>query len=340
MESEEDPFEAMALENDEMMPWLEMMSRQTVAGVAASEQPSVAPPSEQPSRQLPTVDAVLHMEEDRCPASGVALRRAASAMSTCVAAAESSSMQDIASLADEREALWKTSIDEVLAPYAALRGVQKEKVYLSSACTGLNSEAKALELAGIDYKFLWTCDPKPESLRFQEANNVKFGHHFRCMRETALTGRGMCMVHDAACDVPRKRPNGKPPHAHKAGVSCRGFSTTNKYRLAKGAAGHEDSDLFHHWISQTKEDKPDEAMLENVFGMLIKSKSDTLAPLTALVNKAREELPMYDIVVYFFDCILYLVLKRRRLFVHAMHVRVGGAEAHTRMTSMLKVFCF
>ena len=74
--------------------------------------------------------------------------------------------------------------------------------------------------------------------------------------------------------------------------------------------------------------------------MLIKSKSDTLAPLTALVNKAREELPMYDIVVYLFDCILYLVLKRRRLFVHALYVRVGGAEAHTRMTSMLKVFCF
>ena len=145
-----------------------------------------------------------------------------------------------------------------------------------------------------------------------------------------------CMKHCAVCKVPTVHDIGRRLNDLTAGVSCRGFSTTNMSRLSQGGMAHFESDLFEHWISQLIVDEPDTGCLENVLGMSIKAKADPIAPLTHVLNRLEERAPMYHVIVLFLDATAYMVLSRKRLFLHVMHKRCGGAKAHARQVYLLK----
>ena len=75
---------------------------------------------------------------------------------------------------------------------------------------------------------------------------------------------------------------------------------------------HEESDLFDHFISQLVQDEPDTGCLEHVFGMMIKSKADTMAPLTFVLTAIAERAPIYHVIVLFLDSIVHMVVSRNR----------------------------
>ena len=135
------------------------------------------------------------------------------------------------------------------------------KVVLAADCACLCTEAKAYALGGVDVEVVYVTDPKPESFNFLKDNNVKAKHHFRCMREATSKGKGLCMEHLKPCVVPG-RATGIQITDKSAGVSCRGFSTSNMHRLTLGAEQHEDSDLMLFWVQGVKQEEPDEATVE------------------------------------------------------------------------------
>ena len=145
------------------------------------------------------------------------------------------------------------------------------------------------------------------------------------------------MNHSAERTKPTPATLGRNPHSNKAGLSCRGFSTTNRYRMSAGGFAHDESDLFEDWIDSTLADEPDESMVENVLGMALKSKADDKSPLQIILDRVALRLPMYHVIVVFLDSELYLVLTRKRLWIHVYHKRVGGEAAHRRMVIMIKV---
>ena len=243
---------------------------------------------------------------------------------------------NLAAVPDTITELWYDPIRTVLAPYREQRGRQLLPFLLTSQCSGLTTERMGYEVAGLDHKFVWTADPKPEAYFFGEENQLDRGHHFTDIRKMTTDKACLCMKHVAMCKVPTADDIGRRPNDLTAGVSCRGFSTTNFDRLVKGAMAHPESDLFEHWISQLVADEPDTGCLENVFGMVIKAKADTVAPLTFVLDAIAVRAPMYDVIVLFLDSIVHMVLSRKRLFVHVMHERCGGAKAHARQVHMLK----
>ena len=149
----------------------------------------------------------------------------------------------------------------------------------------------------------------------------KVGHHFKDAKEVAKFGRGFCMRHNQICEPDDMC--GRSTFVI-AGVSCRLFSTANKDRT-KGTKDHEDAGLAEAWVLQVERDEPDSAVLENVFGFAMReSKAEPASPLVQLLKYIKERLPMYSVRVYWMEGHVFLVLARRRVFVHLIHKRAGG----------------
>ena len=228
-------------------------------------------------------------------------------------------------------------MNEALKPYFELRGKQVNEVLHASERTGLLTEAMAYQLAGLRYRIARTADPDVSSFRFVQANFPGDFCHFNCMREVAREGEGVCMTHTRRCRAEDfSWPGKRRPNADMAGVSCRGFSTAHKSRMTKGAFAHSDSDLFESWVAGIKKDEPDFAVMENVLGMSIQTSKEDEAPLRRIVEFIERELPQYSCVVIWTDAIVWLVLNRKRLWIHLVHKRAGGRAAQDRFIALLK----
>ena len=78
--------------------------------------------------------------------------------------------------------------------------------------------------------------------------------------------------------------------------------------------------------------------LENVFGLLQReSRACEDAPIKMMIKDAQESAPQYHIQVFFLDGADVEVLTRRRVYVHALHERGGGRQAHQRMCNYMQV---
>ena len=234
-------------------------------------------------------------------------------------------------------ALWWAPIKESLEPFMALRGKQVREVLLTSQCTGLCSEPQIYNIAGLQHQILWTADPKIESFRFIQDNlKCKTGCHFRDIVELGDTGEGWCMVHGKRCKAPTPHQLGRKVTSMSSGLSCCGFSTAFQKRLSEGGFVHPESHLFHAFIDMLIRDDADSGFIENVFGMLVKSKKDAIAPIVLIIAESNRRAPQYSVRVFFLDSETYLVLSRKRVFIHVFHQRVGGRDAHRRMARMLQ----
>ena len=81
----------------------------------------------------------------------------------------------------------------------------------------------------------------------------------------------------------------------------------------------------------------DEGWGENVFGVLHReSRLDPDAPVKKMVAKAAEIAPLYDCAIYFVDSLDSWVFGRRRVYIHLLHQRCGGREAHRRMDNYVQ----
>ena len=241
-----------------------------------------------------------------------------------------------------RRALWSDHIKEALKPYIEARGAQIHTVNCISQCTATCAESQVWAEFGIDSFFRWTCDPKWTSKRFCDRNGPPRRCHFRDMKEVARTGSGLCMTHCQMCPATtpqdlQHRPGVSPLQKLTAGISCRGFSTTNAERMTGEYENHSETDLMDSWISHLKQDSPDEGLLENVFGFVIQTKKQPISPLQKLFRKLQEETPEYHALVIFIDGGTFNRVNRKRVYVHACHSRAGGQAAHDRMSSLLKV---
>jgi hypothetical protein len=81
----------------------------------------------------------------------------------------------------------------------------------------------------------------------------------------------------------------------------------------------------------------DDGWLENVFGLAVReSKDDGVAPLVRLVNRAHELLPRYSVLVIFVDGQSFNILARRRIYIHVLHERRGGATTQARIGNYIQ----
>ena len=106
-------------------------------------------------------------------------------------------------------------------------------------------------------------------------------------------------------------------------------------------AWHHDTpegQMWESWVDELVRDEPDSSTAENVFGLLHReSKEVAEAPIHKMLSVAKVKAPMFSFMVVFIDQADILILVRRRVLIHAMHRRAGGAAAHDRMQNYIKV---
>ena len=217
-----------------------------------------------------------------------------------------------------------------------MRGTQVQPAYLIQDCAGLATESKALKLLNVNTETLWVTDPSIVSYNFIAANGPKKSHHFRCLHELLTTGSGFCYEHGTVCK-PERPPENKQV-SKVVGFMCSPYSTTRSKRLAEGTEAHPESGLYEAAILSAVEDDVDELWLENVFGLAVREKrGDDVSPLQRLIGLAHKNAEDYDVAVYFMDASLFLFMSRRRIWIHLLHQRRGGAACHARMNNYLQV---
>ena len=207
---------------------------------------------------------------------------------------------------------------------------------VASGCSGLVTESRALKDVEINAQFAYLCDPDLHAWNFCKQNGPPRCHYFRDLAILAKTGQSYCFDHQQICQavVPqgRSRLNSKV-----TGFGCQPFSTSSKNRPS-GTSTHPEGMMWENWIDELLRDQPDESLAENVFGLLNRESKDVAeAPIHKMLASATERAPMYSFMVFFVDQQNILVLVRRRVYIHAMHSRVGGQAAHSRMTNYVKV---
>ena len=236
---------------------------------------------------------------------------------------------------DDRYALWVEPTMEILGPVLAARGPQLAPVTGISGCTGLATEAKPLDLYGVDVVHEWTCDPDPYSFNFIMANGPRVKHHF-CDFHSTSHGECFCFMHGAVCST--ALPSTAVHKKLTAGTSCRPFSTARVGRMKLGTEDHHERDLWSAFLRHLVTDDLDEAWLENVMGLLLReSRSNPKSPLQGMLEQASVEAPMFSVRALFMRGSQFLFMSRRRVFIHFCHQRRGGAATQDRMVTYIQV---
>lgn len=236
----------------------------------------------------------------------------------------------------DRYKLWAAPLLEALSPVIKRRGKQVARPLIGSACSCSGSEFKALEKVNIEADFYWFCDKESQSFNFIRENGPAHEHFFIDFEEVAKTGSGFCAIHKEVCSAD------PPPHKRKAfrslvaGTSCRGYSTANFHR-PEGTTTHPESQLVPAWCKEVKRGDWDEGWLENVFGLgKRENKKNPVSPLQLLADTVTEELCEYHLQIYFVDGGDCNCLTRRRIWIHVLHNRHGGAATHAKMNNYIK----
>jgi len=234
--------------------------------------------------------------------------------------------------------LWVEPTLDVLAPVINARGKQLWPALIASSCSGLVSEGRSLSRLNVLHEFLYLCDPSLDCWNWSKVNFPRRPHYFKDLAEIAAHGRGFCFDHGEICNVPQPQP-GRKVNSVTTGWSCTPYSTSSHTRGA-GTVDHPDGHLWESWLQELVRSDADEGWAENVFGILHReSRADPDAPVKKMLVKAEEVAPQFHMAIYFMDAWDSWLFTRRRVYVHALHVRCGGAEAHGRMDSYVKA-CF
>ncbi len=233
------------------------------------------------------------------------------------------------------EDMWADPVKEVLKGVRESRGPQVRQVLLTLGCSGAASEARALKRMGIDFRILYLNDVSPECFNFCNLNEVKRDHYYYDLSELPKKRGGFCMDHKKFCAF--VIPQGfEQPDTNSTGFTCCPYSTSNK-RRPSGTRQHAESHLFDAWVDQFVAEDASEAWGENVFGVLNKeSRHELEAPIRRMIVTINQKAPAWHPQVYFVDSYDSWILTRRRIFIHCLHQRVGGVDAHVRMTNYLK----
>ena len=235
-----------------------------------------------------------------------------------------------------RYSLWVDPILQALAPVIAKRGRQMHKPLINSGCTSLCSEAKALNKLGWLADFGWVCDPYAGSVRFVQANGPVCKHHFADLAQVAQTGESFCFTHTSVCRAVVIERGGVLYIVMVAGTSCCPYSTFRKGR-SDGTADHAEGHLAEAFLDEVARQDYDEALFENVFGMGIReSRQEERSPLQNIVESAGRKCPQHHVQVYYMNGELHNILCRRRIFVHLLHQRRGGAQTHSVMNNFVQ----
>ena len=235
----------------------------------------------------------------------------------------------------QRYKLWVDPVLEVLSPILEDRGRQLGNVVCFAGCAGLVTEHKPLELLGIKTEFEYVADPEAYSFQWRRANGPVCKHHFRDMVDVGRYGKGFCYEHGCVCEA--TIPQDVAHKKFTCGTSCKPFSTARAHRISEGTMQHKDRNLWDAFLNELLRIDADEAWLENVMGIVMReSKEVAKSPLQSMIEEASEKAPQYAIRVFFMPGNTFLPLSRRRVFVHMLHNRRGGAAAQDRMVGYLK----
>lgn len=230
--------------------------------------------------------------------------------------------------------LWVPRISRVTDKLRSLTGGFTRQLKCATLFGGLSSERKVTELFGIPCRWRFTCDVKESVIGFNEDNYVRADHHYmdasQWLNDNPAEGT-QCLYHD-------REPCSLEEFVDDIDVlfvteSCKPFSMSRTGRMAKGVESHPDYKLFKVTTKLIKKLRPKALLFEQVFGFTkAKSSSDAETPLAEFIQFLSEELGgLYDIVVFFTDGGVFIILTRHRVFVLALLKSCGGKEALERL---------
>ena len=227
----------------------------------------------------------------------------------------------------KRSDTWTHVTNMVLDPIRKARGKQLKPVVIVASCAGIVSERPCLQKLQVETRFPWVVEKKASCYHFVEENGPARDHHFIDLTEVAQTGSGFCVkcqqVCAAVCD--------EEIDDNSCGFSCRPFSMAVFNRDA-GTVDHPEGMLWHDWVADVKRTNPGEAWGENVTGIALReSKAVAKSPLQLIVEDCAVELPTMHLLVFFVNGSVAGAMCRRRIYVHLLSDRRGGAVAHQRM---------
>ncbi len=233
---------------------------------------------------------------------------------------------------------WVDPIMEFTEPLREARGEQLEEYTIASACSGFCAEGKGLPKLGVRTRFLWYMDPKTMCYQFLRVNGERDAHHFVDLDEVSKLGRGFCLRHGMVCIA--VVPAGAKLRSYLCGFSCTPYSTAAPSR-DEGTESHAEAHLWESYVREIKRTDPDEAWGENVMGIAKReSKVDSVSPLQKIVEACAVELPQMHLLVFFVCGRTFGPMVRRRILVHLLHHRRGGARAQERMSNWMQVCLF
>ena len=237
---------------------------------------------------------------------------------------------------ERRYAIWADAANTILDPIRAKRGRQLRPQVCAGACAGLTSEAKASSIFRVKTRYPWLVDPSPSSFQWARMNGPECQCHFADLGELSATGKGFCFYHNTVCAAEIGAPR---IHKYVAGFECSPYSMARTKRH-EGTEEHSDAALFDQFLAEILRTDADEANGENVMGLASpESRRNPVSPLQQMSQKVEVKAPAYDFKVFFMDGKTAGPCDRRRIYIHLLHARVGGAAAHKRMCKYVQVTC-